>query len=427
LPPSVGGALLNFAALLMGKTPVHLNYTASAKTIDSSLRQCGITTVISSQAFLDELKLDLPFPAVPLEEIEAHPRPHERCVALAMSCLLPIRWLERALGRTQAPGMDDLATISFSSDSTHNPRGIPLSHFNIAANIAQLAQVFHLTARDRLLGTLPCFHSLGFTVTLALTGALGIGVVYHPTPFDAESIGRLVREYKLTFLLATPMLLDRYLRNCPAEDLGSLRFVVTGVEQLPERLANAFEDKFGIRPLEGYGCAECAPAVAVNTPDFRAAGFHQTGAKRGKTGHPLPGLCVRIVDPVTRTPLPVNQPGLLLVRGPNLMRGYLGHPDPTATALRDGWYATGDLATLDEDGFLQIIGQLSQPPRHGLTPSPAPPTSATPPETPASIPGLTPLVTPPSPPLDPAPSPAGSDPASTRAAPTTAETPTADP
>jgi acyl-[acyl-carrier-protein]-phospholipid O-acyltransferase / long-chain-fatty-acid--[acyl-carrier-protein] ligase len=358
LPPSVGGALVNLAALLMGKAPVNLNYTASAEAMASSLRQCGITTVLSSQAFLTELKLDLPFPALPLEEIEAHPRTHERCVALAMSCLLPIRWLERALGRTQATGMDDLATISFSSGSTGDPKGVPLSHFNLAANIAQLAQVFHLTARDRVLGTLPCFHSFGFTATLALTGTLGLGVVYHPTPLDAETVGRLVREYQLTFLATTPMFLERYLRNCPAEDFGSLRIVVAGAEKLSDRLANAFEDKFGIRPLEGYGCTECAPAVAVSTPDFRAAGFLQMGAKRGKIGHPLPGVCIRIVDPLTHTTLPVNHPGLLLVRGPNLMRGYLNAPAQTAEVLRDGWYITGDIATLDEDGFLQITDRL---------------------------------------------------------------------
>ena len=129
------------------------------------------------------------------------------------------------------------------------------------------------------------------------------------------------------------------------EDFGSLQFVVVGAEKLPERLALAFEDRFGIRPLEGYGCTECSPAVAVNTRDFRAAGFHQVGAKRGSIGHPLPGISVRIVDPETREGREVGTPGLLLVRGPNVMLGYLGKPEKTAEVLQDGWYTTGDIAS----------------------------------------------------------------------------------
>jgi len=133
-----------------------------------------------------------------------------------------------------------------------------------------------------------------------------------------------------------------------------------GAEKLPDRVALAFEERFGIEPLEGYGCTECAPVVAVNTRDFRAAGFHQVGAKRGKIGHPLPGVSVRIVDPETREPLPLGQPGLMLVRGPNVMKGYLGQPEKTAEVLRDGWYDTGDIAAVDEDGFLTITDRLSR-------------------------------------------------------------------
>src|SRR5262249_25617095 len=125
-------------------------------------------------------------------------------------------------------------------------------------------------------------------------------------------------------------------------------------------LAAAFEEQFGIRPLEGYGCTECAPVVAVNTYDFRSAGFRQVGGKRGKIGHPLPGMCVRIIEPETSAPLPPGQPGLLLVHGPNVMKGYLALPEKTAEVLRDGWYVTGDVAALDEDGFLQITDRLSR-------------------------------------------------------------------
>jgi acyl-[acyl-carrier-protein]-phospholipid O-acyltransferase/long-chain-fatty-acid--[acyl-carrier-protein] ligase len=187
-----------------------------------------------------------------------------------------------------------------------------------------------------------------------------VRVVYYPNPLEPKAIGPLVNRYRLTFLLATPTFLQLYLRGCSAEDFGSLRVVMTGAEKLPDRLATAFEEHFGIRPLEGYGCTECGPAVAVNTLDFRAAGFRQVGSKRGKIGHPLPGMSVRIVDPDNSSAALAGQAGLLLVRGPNIMQGYLGKPEKTAEVMRDGWYVTGDIAAMDDDGFLQITDRLTR-------------------------------------------------------------------
>jgi acyl-[acyl-carrier-protein]-phospholipid O-acyltransferase/long-chain-fatty-acid--[acyl-carrier-protein] ligase len=263
-------------------------------------------------------------------------------------------------GCAQRPGLDDIATIIFSSGSTGDPKGVILTHYNVASNVEQLNQVFMVHSDDRILGILPFFHSFGFTGTLCLPAATGIGVVFHPNPLDSRVIGALVRTYKVTMLLATPTFLNAYTRRCEPEDFGSLRFIMAGAEKLPERISIAFEDRFGIRPLEGYGCTECSPAVTVNRPDFRAAAFRQVGAKRGTIGHPLPGMTVKIVDPETQQPLGTDQPGLLLVRGPNVMRGYLGKPEKTADVLRDGWYNTGDIATVDEDGFLRITDRLSR-------------------------------------------------------------------
>lgn len=360
LPPSVPGALVNFAALLAGKVPVNLNYTVSEETLASCIKQCDIKTVITSKAFIEKVKLKVPCETVFLEELAAKPGIGEKIIALFMAFFFPAGLLESALGSGKKVELDDLATVIFSSGSTGEPKGVMLSHYNVGANIEQLEQVFGLGRKDCVLGVLPFFHSFGFTGTLFLPAVAGVGAVYHPNPLDAKTIGPLVREYSATFLLATPTFLQLYMRGCAAEDFGSLRVVMTGAEKLPDRLAAAFEEQFGIRPLEGYGCTECSPAVAVNTHDFRSAGFRQVGAKRGKIGHPLSGVSVRIVDPETGAPQPMGQSGLMLVRGPNVMQGYLGKPEKTAEVLHDGWYTTGDIAAIDEDGFLQITDRLSR-------------------------------------------------------------------
>jgi acyl-[acyl-carrier-protein]-phospholipid O-acyltransferase/long-chain-fatty-acid--[acyl-carrier-protein] ligase len=359
LPPSVPGALVNFAASISGQIPVNLNYTASNETLASCAQQCNLETVITTKLLLEKLPLQVPGKQILLEEIAARPRLSEKLAALLL-WFLPSSLLERTLSAGKQQSLDDLATIIFSSGSTGEPKGVMLTHYNIVSNIDQMAQTFMLSKGDVLLGVLPFFHSFGFTVTLWLPAVLGVGVAYHPSPLDLTAVSELVRDYQVTFLLATPTFLQAYTRRCLPEDFGSLQFVVVGAEKLPEPLALAFEDRFGIRPLEGYGCTECSPVVAVNTRDFRAPGFRQVGSKRGRIGHPLPAVSVRIVDPDTHERREVGTPGLLLVRGPNVMLGYLGRPEKTAEVLQDGWYTTGDIATEDEDGFLTITDRLSR-------------------------------------------------------------------
>jgi acyl-[acyl-carrier-protein]-phospholipid O-acyltransferase / long-chain-fatty-acid--[acyl-carrier-protein] ligase len=359
LPPSIAGALVNFAALLCGKIPVNLNYTLSSDGIASCAHQCSIRTIVTSRAFLERIHVEMPGNAVFLEDIVANPRVLERLKAIAIAWTFPAGWIRRALGsRLLRP--DDLATVIFSSGSTGEPKGVMLTHHNISSNIEQLEQCIGLRGRDRILGVLPFFHSFGFTGTLALPLSVGTGVVFHPNPFDARTIGTLTAQYRVSLLVATPTFLQSYTRRCDPGQFGSLKLVLVGAEKLQEQTAQAFEDRFGIRPHEAYGCTECSPAVAVNTLDFRAAGFRQVGGKRGKIGHALPGISVRIVDPETLEPVPIGQPGLLLVRGPNVMKGYLGKPAETTRVLRDGWYVTGDIAAIDEDGFLEITDRLSR-------------------------------------------------------------------
>src|SRR5215813_4728990 len=360
LPPSVGGAFVNYAATLLGRVPVNLNYTANTEVIASCARQCNLQTVITSKAFLERFpKIEIPGRTVLLEDALAKPRLSEKLTALFFAWTLPFSLLKSALGGKRQT-TDDLATVIFSSGSTGDPKGVMLTHHNISANIRQVTQVFMLGGQDKILGILPFFHSFGFTAGLWLPAVHGMGVVFHPNPLDATSISELVGKHRVTFLIATATFLQAYMRRCLPEHFGSLQYVVVGAEKLPERVALAFEDVFGIRPLEGYGCTECSPVVAVNGRDFRAPGFRQVGARRGTIGQPLPGVTVRVVDPDTREPVAVNKTGMLLVTGPNVMKGYLGRPEKTADVLQDGWYTTGDIASMEEDGFLTITDRLSR-------------------------------------------------------------------
>ncbi len=360
IPPSVAGVAANIAALLAGKIPVNLNYTVSQSVLESCVRQCEIETIITSRLFLEKVKITVPESSVFLEDLARFKTKGRLLAALLRALFFPMRLLQWTLGADGNRSVDRLATVIFSSGSTGDPKGVMLSHHNVSSNLEGMSQVFTVSRHDRILGILPFFHSFGFTGTLWMPLLTGMGAIYHPNPLDARAIGGLTARYRATILLATPTFLQGYLRRCNPEDFGSLRYVMVGAEKLTDRVGAAFEEKFGIRPMEGYGCTECSPIVAVNVRDFRAPGFYQVGQKRGRIGHPLPGISVRIVDPETFELLPFGSPGLLLVRGPNIMQGYLDRPEKTSEVLKEGWYTTGDLATLDSDGFLTITDRLSR-------------------------------------------------------------------
>ena len=361
LPPTVAGALVNVAAPLCGKTSVNLNYTVGKAGLEAAVRLAGLRTIVTSRAFVDKAKLELPDgPSIIwLEDIAKTIGTLQKLAASLLALCAPAPWIERACGQSTALTMDDLATIIFSSGSTGEPKGVMLSHFSVDANAQAASQVLHLYQKERVLGILPFFHSFGYLVFWFVMFN-NAGIVFHPSPLDVAAIGELVRRYHVTFLVTTPTFLQLYARRCTPEQFSSLRVILTGAEKLPPRLAQAVEDTFGIGPIEGYGVTECAPVIAVNCPDFRAAGYYQPASRRGTVGQPLPGVSVQIVDPDSFAPLPPGTPGMLLVRGPNVMKGYLGREDLTAKSMHEGWYITGDIAILDDDGFLTITDRLSR-------------------------------------------------------------------
>jgi acyl-[acyl-carrier-protein]-phospholipid O-acyltransferase / long-chain-fatty-acid--[acyl-carrier-protein] ligase len=188
----------------------------------------------------------------------------------------------------------------------------------------------------------------------------GFGAVYHPNPMDAKRIGELCIQYRPGILLTTPTFCKGLIRKCEPDSFTSLHHIVTGAERLPAAVAREFQEKFGVDLLEGYGCTEMSPVVAVNTHDYQDERILQKSRKAGTVGQPLPGIAIRILNSETGELLPPNQEGLLFVRGANQMLGYWQKPELTAQVIQDGWYNTGDIARVDEEGFLTITDRLSR-------------------------------------------------------------------
>ena len=360
LPASVAGAVANLAVSFMGRIPVNLNYTAGAAAIEQAMTKAGITRILTSRKLLEKTGLPATAGMLYMEDLlDTLPRDQVVLERILFSCLPTSMVLSRFMAKT-TEALDETATIIFSSGSTGVPKGVMLSHTNILSNILGLSQVFDVGKNDTMLGVLPFFHSFGFTATLWFPLLSGFAAVYHSNPLDAQTVGELTEKYKATFLLTTPTFLLAYTRKCLPVQLKSLRFVVTGAERLRESIAEAFEEKFGLVPLEGYGCTELSPVATVNVPDISMGEITQVGHKTGKIGQPIPGVSVKIVDPDSFAPLPQGEKGLLLVKGMNVMKGYLGDPKATQQVIKDGWYVTGDIARVDPDGFVQIVDRLSR-------------------------------------------------------------------
>ena len=349
LPACVGGALANLGVTLAGRVAVNLNFTAGQDAVSSAVKRCEIRTVVTSAAFLEKTKIEFAS-GVRLVMVE------EALKGAGAMDLLRARW-----GRMRHnPRPADPACIIFSSGSTGEPKGVELSHGALMANVDAVAQVYEVGPGDCMLGSLPFFHAFGYTMTLWLPMIQGFRGVYHPNPIEAQAIGELSAKYHATFLLSTPTFCMAYLRKCQPEQFQYLRYVLTGAEKMRPELAEAFQKKFGITPLEGYGCTEMGPVVAVNRPDVPNETPAQEGTRAGSVGRTLPGIAVKIVDPDTLETKAVGEEGHLLVKGPSQLTGYWKDPKRTAEAIRDGYYLTGDIARIDEDGFVYITGRISR-------------------------------------------------------------------
>ena len=359
LPPSGGGVLVNAALSLLGRAAVNLNYTVSAEVMNDCIGQCGIRHVLTSRKVMDKLEMEIDAELIFVEDLRDKATTGDKLTSAIQAHAVPLFILDRLLGLTSITP-DDLLTVIFTSGSTGSPKGVMLSQHNLGSNVEAIDQVVQLTKDDMLLGVLPFFHSAGYTVTLWTALALDTAVVYHFNPLDAKQVGKLAGKYGATILIATPTFMRHYIRRCTPEEFSKLDIVFAGAEKLPKDLADAFEEKFGVRPYETFGSTELSPLVATNIPPSRTPNVNQSGCREGTCGHPIPGVMVKILDPDSGEELGPDAPGILHVKGPNVMQGYLNRPEQTAEVVQGGWYNTGDMALVDTDGFLKITGRLNR-------------------------------------------------------------------
>lgn len=366
LPPGKGGMLANLAVLFAGKVPVNLNFTAGEKAIASCIAQSGVDRFITADPFVQKMSR---FPWPPHEQLihieRVLPKLKKKITLwYLLSKILPVGCLA-AIHGVPKTGDHEEAVLLFTSGSSGDPKGVVLSHRNLLANVNQFGSRIDLKSEDKVLGCLPLFHSFGCTVTLWYPIIEGLTLVTYPSPLDTGKLAELIEKHRVSLILATPTFLRGYLRKAKPEQLASAKLVVTGAEKLPSKLAQAFEKRFGKPVLEGYGLTETSPVSNVNLPNPEPDSPEDRrpvlpSHRPGTVGTPIPGVAVRITDPDTDVPIPLHQSGMIWLRGANIFEGYLGQPEKTAEVIQHGWFRTGDIGRMDEDGFLHIEGRLSR-------------------------------------------------------------------
>jgi len=361
LPNTVNTSIVILAVLLADKVPAVLNYSVSDEILRKSIDKAGISLILTSKIFLKKAKVKKISEMLFLENLTENISLSNKFLSVLKALLLPSFLLALSSSEKSFRNMQSEAVLLFSSGSTGEPKGVLLSHHNITGDVNALVKVMGWDySKDALLGNLPMFHSFGLTTLFWIPMMTGTRVVYIPNPLDASGAVQTVKDHKLSILLAIPSLLQSYMKKAEKEDFSSLRLLIVGAEKLRNDIAEAFYCKIGKMPMEGYGCTEAAPIIAINVPEETAKVSDSIG-KAGSAGVPMPGICVKIVaqdDPSQE--LDVNESGLMLVKGPNIMLGYLKEPEKTKEVFRDGWYVTGDIAKVDEDGYIFITGRLSR-------------------------------------------------------------------
>lgn len=363
LPASVGGVIANSALAFLGKTSVNLNFSLGQEALDDACARASIHHIISTRKLTKRLGLENDARLIYLEDIAAKTSAMIRSLTYLQARLLP-GFMLRSMWLSGVQQTEATATILFSSGSTSAPKGVMLSHRNLLANIESIATLLsHAEANEPmrpLAGVLPFFHSFGLTTGLWMPLLTGRPVSYHSNPLEAKTVVKMMAKEHSAILIATPTFAKLYAAQ-KSTPLPALQYVILGGEKLTEAteqvLATAWPQA---SIMQGYGATELGPVVAINVPDIVHGGLTHRGYAQGSVGKLLPGVAARIVDPETHAERGIDEEGLVLIKSPALMHGYLNDIEHTAAAIQNGWYSTGDIGMFDKHGFLFITDRLSR-------------------------------------------------------------------
>ncbi|GJQ21607.1 MAG: hypothetical protein HBSIN02_19620 [Bacteroidia bacterium] len=346
LPTSAGAVLSVLGTLMSGRVPVMINYsTGAAQNAVYAQRKCGFRTILTSRAFLQKIQCH-PVPGmIFVEDLFERVTLKDKFTAAVRSKLpLPV-----LLKSVHGGNEEDSSVILFTSGSEKEPKAVELSHENIASNVRSISSILEISESDVFLANLPYFHIFGYTGNLWAPLYHGMTMVTYANPLDYGGICDSVREEQCTLMLGTPSFFSGYLRKSRPGDFRSVRLAVVGADKCPDTLRREFLERHSLSLLEAYGTTETSPGISVNTPSAN---------KPGSVGRPVPGVEVRIEHYETGEACAPGEIGKILVRGKNVMKGYFDDFEQTSLHIRHGWYDTGDMGYMDEDGFLWHVGRL---------------------------------------------------------------------
>lgn len=366
LPPGKGGVVANYACILAGIVPVNINYTSSEPTFRSLVRQSGIQRFLTARAFMAKLP-QFPWPEesslLHIDQILKGIGKPKIAAWIAFAKFAPMPVIARTFSLDKRHG-DDEAALIFTSGSSGEPKGVPFTHRMIIANITQMLSKVWLPPGSRFLCSLPIFHSFGLTVSTMLPAIYGFSMVTYPSPLEAKTLNDLIEKYECRIVVSTPTFARSMLRKAHEHSYDSVVYFIVGAEKLQKVVADEFEKKCHVRLLEGYGLTETAPVCGVNLPDAPPSPeqpYYVPAYNYGSVGHVLPGIAVRITDPDDDSrPLSLTEQGMIWLKGPNVFNGYIGRDELNASIFRDGWFKTGDLGSVDLNGFLSLGGRRSR-------------------------------------------------------------------
>jgi acyl-[acyl-carrier-protein]-phospholipid O-acyltransferase/long-chain-fatty-acid--[acyl-carrier-protein] ligase len=348
IPTSAGCALATVAALMSGRIPVMINYSTGAESnARYAQKKCRFSTIITSKALLEKINCPLIEGMVLIEDLMASVTTGDKLKA-ALKTKLPVGMILNGIHK----GDDqDTAVILFTSGSEKDPKAVQLSHRNIGSNIKSFGDYVKINENDVILANLVFYHVFGLTVNLWVPFWYGMTMVTYANPLDFQTVSKIARDEKPTIMVGTPSFYWGYLQKSEPGDFKSLRLMVAGADKCPEALREGYMKKHGVTLLEGYGATETSPVISVNSRELN---------RPGSTGKVIPGVKVRIENFETGEECKTGEVGKILVKGDCVMKGYYDDPQQTAEVLVDGWYNTGDMGFLDEDGYLWHAGRFKR-------------------------------------------------------------------